>query len=143
MESSGVVFVKGHVLLPQTRSFCTNFLSYIVVTKCVVTKCAGGRLVERASQFVVAFWHQVTMDLHLADYSRTDPAGHEVMAPTNPGPCYTSRAFAMTHLAMHDAFVGISGDAQTYLTFSDAVRPGAVRGAAITCLFTLELFHGA
>ena len=85
------------------------------------------RIIERGSQFMVAFWHQIALDLQLADYSRTGGNGEEVMAPENPGPCYTSRALAITHMAMYDAFVAISGDAPTYLTYNSTELPEPVQ----------------
>jgi hypothetical protein len=34
------------------------------------------------------------------------------------GPAYTTRAFAMVHIAMYDAFVGFTGDGETYYSYS-------------------------
>lgn len=76
-------------------------------------------MVEQAAQFLIAYWHGIILDTHLGDYSRTDPEGNEAMSPENPGPCYTSRAFAMAHIAMYDAYVGVTGEGNTYLDYKE------------------------
>ena len=92
-------------------------------------ECDYAADIERAAQFAVAFWHQLVLDLQLADYSRTNAAGDELSAPENPGPCYSSRAMAMVHLAMYDAYVGVTGDADTYITtYSPGDLPTGVAG---------------
>ena len=100
----------------------------------LATLCLGAAvsIIERGAQCIVAFWHQIALDLQLADYSRTEDSGQEVMAPENPGPCYTSRAFAITHLAMYDAYVGITGDDSTYLTYNDTEVPDTVQPGAVS-----------
>lgn len=105
--------------------------------QCLLSESSAvGKRVERGSQFVIAFWHQIALDLHLADYSRTGPDGKEVMAPENPGPCYTSRSFAMTHVVMYDAYVGVTGEAATRLSYNKAdlpkIKPGA-ESASLVC----------
>lgn len=96
-------------------------------------KYSGVNEVQRGSQFIIAFWHQLVLDLQLADYSRVNSDGVEdtIIDPENPGPCYASRAMAMVHLAMYDAFVGVTGDAATYLLYADADLPPAIPGAAL------------
>ena len=74
-------------------------------------------------KFIIGFWHQVILDLQLADYSRTNDAGSEIMAPENPGPCYSSRAFAIAHLVMYDAYVGVTEEGATYLEYNQADLP--------------------
>jgi hypothetical protein len=86
---------------------------------------------QRGAQFILAFWHQLVLDLQLADYSRVGANGQEVRAPENPGPAYASRALAIAHLAMYDAYVGVTGEGPTYLRYRNrrlympAVIPGA------------------
>lgn len=58
------------------------------------------------------------------------------MAPENPGPCYTSRAFAMTHIALYDAYVGITGEGATYHEYSaeELAAIGDIPGV-FACIF--------
>jgi hypothetical protein len=107
-------------------------------TELILVVFAEIGLVERASQFVVGYWHSVILSLHLFDYSRTDANGKELMAPLNPGPCYTARAFAMGHLAMYDAYVGISQDAVTYLSYSEADIPAEIPGTLLPPLMSCD-----
>lgn len=60
--------------------------------------------------------HQRVIQVHVDDYSRTNAAG-DVRPPVVDGPVFVSRAFAMVHIAMYDAFVGIGGNARTYLRY--------------------------
>lgn len=80
------------------------------------------------AQFIIAFWHQLILDLQLADYSRVDENETEVTAPENPGPCYSSRAMAIAHLAMYDAYVGVTGEGRTYLEYSKRELPTGIDG---------------
>ena len=93
---------------------------------------AGVDAVQRGVQFIIAFWHQVILEMQLRDYSRRGPDGNEadpdVLPPENPGPCYASRAMAIAHLAMYDAYVGVTGDGMTYQTFAPSQLPPPVPG---------------
>jgi hypothetical protein len=95
------------------------------------TTCAGSNRVERGAQFIIAFWHQLVLDLQLADYSRVGVDGKEVRAPENPGPAYASRALAIAHLAMYDAYVGVTRDDETYLKYKRAYLPVGIPGALL------------
>ena len=57
----------------------------------------------------------------------------EVVSPNVEGPAYATRAIAMCHLAVYDAYVGISKDAATYLTYPGlpTVRKSAHQYAAV------------
>jgi hypothetical protein len=92
------------------------------------TESAGVDEIERGAQYLIAFWHQVIQDLHLADYSRVGPDGKEVMAPEHPGPTYAARCLAIAHLVLYDAYVGVMGNASTYLTYSPADLPIGIPG---------------
>ena len=94
---------------------------------------------ERGAQLVIAFWHQLVLDLQLADYSRVNDEGDEISNPENPGPCYSSRAMAMTHLAMYDAYVGVTQEAETYLTY--AQLPPQPPGTSTTNLPSWSHYH--
>jgi hypothetical protein len=96
--------------------------------------CAGADRAERGAQFIIAFWHQLVLDLQLADYSRVGADGNEVRAPENPGPAYASRALAIAHLAMYDAYVGVTRDAATYLTYKRVYLPVGIPGALLPLL---------
>jgi hypothetical protein len=88
---------------------------------------------ERGAQFLIAFWHQVVQDLQLADYSRSVD-GVEVRAPENPGPAYAARALAIAHIALYDAYVGVTGEAATYLKYAPADLPVGIPGARLSLL---------
>jgi hypothetical protein len=96
---------------------------------------AGADEEERDAQFLIAFWHQVVQDIHLADYSRF--VDNKVEAPTFPGPVYDARALAIVYLAMYDAYVGVTGDAATYLKYSPADLPTGIPGALFSLLSPL------
>ena len=89
----------------------------------------------------ITFGHDLVIRAHVDDYSRTDANG-DVVAPLVDGPVYTARAFAMVHLAMYDAFVGIGREDATYLSYdalpevdggahSDPRLPGGLRAPAL------------
>ena len=89
----------------------------------------------------ILHWNQVALDAARIDFSTDDPTKNPM--PQQGGPTRTSRALAMIHIAMHDAFVGASGGGM-YLAGSlpapmpiDAAR-AAVSAAA--CLTLIDLF---
>ncbi len=55
----------------------------------------------------ILHWNQVALDAARIDFSTDDPTKNSM--PQQGGPTRTSRALAMIHIAMHDAFVGASG----------------------------------
>lgn len=81
----------------------------------------------------ILFWNKIALDVEREDFSTPDASVDPT--PEQGGPTRTSRAFAIVHLAMHDAFVGGTG-ASTYLTYAPAPAPplaiGAQRAAAAT-----------
>ena len=88
----------------------------------------------------ILYWNQVALDAAKEDYSTADPVKDP---PQQRGPTLTSRALAIVHLAMYDAYVGITGG-PTYLSY--ATTPGtnhltaaqtAVAAAAYLTLQTL------
>jgi hypothetical protein len=94
----------------------------------------------------ILFWNQVALDAGKTDFSLPDPRPAD-MVPQQPGPTYASRALAIVHLAMYDAFVGIRGGAATYLDYSAEVPPGtntlaAARAAvaAAACLTLIAMY---
>lgn len=95
----------------------------------------------------ILYWNGVTLEVHRRDFS-----GDRVL-PEVQGPTATSRAFAMIHLAMRDAWIGsVSPQGQPYLTparvpdgspfpnapAANTSREAAVAGAAVRVL--KELF---
>ena len=69
----------------------------------------------------IKFWHAVALKAQLEDYS------HQGVRPQQDGPCYTSRMSAMVHLAIYDAYVGVSREASTYLEYQSL--PGGSKNA--------------
>jgi hypothetical protein len=77
----------------------------------------------------ILFWNQVALDAGKNDFSLPDPRPAD-MVPQQPGPTYASRALAIVHLAMYDAFVGVRGGGATYLNYSTEVPSGTTTVAA-------------
>src|SRR3990172_7719256 len=68
----------------------------------------------------ILFWNDVALEAAKTDYSTPDPSVDPT--PQQPGPTAASRAFAIVHVAMYDAYVGVRGG-DTYLTYSTADKP--------------------
>ena len=90
----------------------------------------------------ILFWNQVALDASKADFSSPTPADDP--APQQPGPTYSSRALAIVHLAMYDAYAAITGSA-TYLTYGTvpgiSTLPAAQAAvAAAACLTLVAMF---
>ena len=95
----------------------------------------------------ILFWNRVTLDANRNDFSR--PGG---APPEQGGPTLSSRALAIIHLAMHDAWFAISGGtgvpgwAAPYLALPAGARgtdaAAAVAGAAYTTLKALFKSQG-
>ena len=68
----------------------------------------------------ILFWNDVALEAAKTDYSTPDPSVDPT--PQQPGPTAASRAFAIVHVAMYDAYVGVRGG-DTYLTYSAADKP--------------------
>lgn len=66
---------------------------------------------------VLTYWHDVALKTHQRDYSKR-ALGRADERPTQPGPAYSARAMTMVHLAMYDAYTGITGEGTTYLTYT-------------------------
>jgi hypothetical protein len=81
-----------------------------------------GALDEAVMMAGVRFWHDVASETSLLDYSRT------TMDPEQPVITYASRAQAMVHIAIYDAYVGITKSDATYYDYSlPPVPPGTCR----------------
>ena len=92
----------------------------------------------------ILFWNDVCLAANKKDFSTEKPEMSP--DPEQGGPTRTSRAFAIVHLAMYDAYVGIDGG-DTYLTYTPAEKPvatsiGAARAAvaAAACQTLIALF---
>lgn len=93
----------------------------------------------------ILFWNQVALDAGKTDFTTPDPA--TAPSPQQPGPTYASRAMAIVHLAMHDAYVGVAGGGTpTYLDYAgqtpgttDPLAAQAAVGAA-ACLSLIAMF---
>ncbi|MEN9865631.1 MAG: hypothetical protein RL748_1221 [Pseudomonadota bacterium] len=68
----------------------------------------------------ILYWNKVSLDVTKVDFSSSDPAVNPT--PQQGGPTRTSRALAIVHLAMYDAWVGIQGGPK-YLTYSATEVP--------------------
>lgn len=95
----------------------------------------------------ILFWNQVALDAGKTDFSLPDPRPPGLV-PQQPGPTFASRALAIVHLAMYDAFVGIRGGGATYLDHGDETLPGThtlpaaqAAVAAAACLTLIALYH--
>jgi hypothetical protein len=95
----------------------------------------------------ILFWNQVALDAAKNDFSSPDPA--TLPKPQHPGPTYASRALAIVHLAMHDAYRGIKGTGsapRTYLNYAPAtpdtndLEAAQAAVAAAACLTLTKLF---
>jgi Vanadium chloroperoxidase N-terminal domain len=62
----------------------------------------------------ILFWNEVANDANKTDFL-SPPDMHQ-----QDGPTRTSRALAIVHIAMYDAYVGIVGGAGTYLNYAPA-----------------------
>jgi hypothetical protein len=78
---------------------------------------------------LVSIWHKNAINAHRNDYSREN--GPNIASPKVPGPGCTGRALAMVHLAIYDAYVGISREGKTYLTYD---RLPVVPGGTCPCM---------
>src|SRR5438132_8425863 len=90
---------------------------------------------EKLTMDSILFWNAVALEANRVSHS--DPDKRE-----QNGPTLSSRALAMVHLAMYDAYAGVENNATTfprYLTAPPPPPPGtshrdAVAGAAFTTL---------
>jgi Vanadium chloroperoxidase N-terminal domain len=76
---------------------------------------------------VIKYWHSAALDAQKEDYS------HEGKPPEQNGPCYTSRISALVHIAIYDAYVGITREGDLYHTY-DADPPCAEDKSAVLAL---------
>jgi len=101
----------------------------------------------------ILFWNQVALDACKADFSFPDPLPTPRPADTVPeqaGPTYASRALAIVHLAMYDAFTGANnatGARQTYLDYGSSLPAAGISltaaraaVAAAACLTLIGMF---
>jgi hypothetical protein len=87
---------------------------------------------------VILFWNEVAIDANKTDFSPTNPDEKIEQG----GPTRTSRALAIVHIAMYDAYIGIVGGA-TYLSYAPdmpktnallAAKAAATSAAALTLI---------
>jgi vanadium chloroperoxidase len=100
----------------------------------------------------ILFWNEVALEAHRRDFTFTDANGEDEtdaavdrqgLYPDHAGMPAASRIFAMVHLAVYDAWHGLSPTAGT--TYSDRREPppngasadAAVAGAAVAVLSSL------
>jgi hypothetical protein len=73
----------------------------------------------------ILHWNQIAIDANKTDFS--SPTANDRVMPQQGGPTRTSRALAIVHLAMYDAYVGVksgTGPGKTYLTYGAGEIPG-------------------
>ncbi len=93
----------------------------------------------------ILYWNQVALDVTKADFTTSDPAVNPT--PEQGGPTRTSRALAIVHLAMYDAWAGIQGGPK-YLTYSADEAPcmtndlpsAQIAVATAACMTMIALF---
>jgi hypothetical protein len=68
----------------------------------------------------ILFWNKVSLDAAKQDFSTDAPTAK--LDPEQPGPTRTSRALAIIHLAMYDAYAGVK-IGKTYLTYCATEKP--------------------
>ena len=97
----------------------------------------------------ILFWNEVVLEVHRRDFA-FDPGadGKAPLSPQQGGPTRTSRALAIAHIAMYDAWNGASATGKNYLNLragaallpavpAGAAPETAVAGAAAVALRTL------
>ncbi len=91
----------------------------------------------------ILYWNQIAIDANKTDFTTERPDVDP--QPQQGGPTRTSRALAIVHVAMYDAYVGITGGPK-YLAYTATEVPGvasviaaqaAVAAAACTTLTAL------
>lgn len=96
----------------------------------------------------ILYWNEVALEVHRRDFSFPQDGEGEVIGPQQGGPTRTSRALAIVHIAMYDAWNGAKATGHQYLggTGLPALPPAppagsspeaAVAGAATTTLKAL------
>ena len=100
-----------------TETPCADDVPLNTITDKEVRELDPGEA-DRVLRMIVQRSHDKAIDAHIQDYSRRDDATGRPLDPRVDGPCYTSRSLAMVHVAMYDAFAGISRNAATYLKHS-------------------------
>lgn len=95
----------------------------------------------------ILYWNQVSLDAAKEDFASPTPA--DLPNPQQPGPTYASRALAIVHLAMHDAYMGIkgTGSPKTYLNYAPTtpmttdLQAAQAAVAAAACLTLIAMFN--
>jgi hypothetical protein len=132
---------RGKTESADRRHFCSDDLACgvdvqsDVVTLCIKSCRSIRQITEESSMDAILRWNQIALDVEKEDFSTPDPAIDP--SPEQGGPTKASRALAIVHLAMYDAFVGPGATASTYLTYADPpppppTHPGTRRAAVAT-----------
>ena len=102
----------------------------------------------------ILFWNEVALEVHRRDFAFDPGADGKPQTPQQGGPTRTSRALAIVHIAMYDAWNGANATRNNYLGVhagAPALPPllpgaspdSAVAGAAATALRSLFPRQGA
>ena len=70
------------------------------------------RLYNQVTSIGASHWHQVALTVAVRDY--TVLPGQSSPRTQQPGPCYATRAQAIVHIAMYNAFAGVDGSGEVY-----------------------------
>lgn len=91
---------------------------------------------------IASYWNDVVNDLNASDHTGDPPPGD------NAGPTRTSRAGAIAHLALHDAYFAVAGGQPAYMAGLPPVpagshsAPAAASAACYTALRSIYPSHG-
>jgi Vanadium chloroperoxidase N-terminal domain len=100
------------------------------ISKCfpLIQKQKKGKICMMPTDDSILFWNEVVLDATKEDFSSANP-------PEQGGPTRTSRALAIVHLAMYDAYFGILGSS-TYLNYAPEAPKTNTLEAAKTAVAT-------
>jgi hypothetical protein len=93
----------------------------------------------------ILHWNDIALSAVKADFSTS--TSQDNPSPEQGGPTRTSRALAIIHLAMFDAYFGVKGGSATYLSYNPSEKPGTTDHqaaqaavAATACLTLITLY---
>ena len=79
----------------------------------------------------ILYWNEVALEVHRRDFSFALDANGKEIGPQHGGPTRTSRALAIVHCAMYDAWNGSSGTANSYLSSKGVTPPAVISGSSV------------
>ena len=79
----------------------------------------------------ILYWNEVALEVHRRDFSFALDANGKEIGPQHGGPTRTSRALAIVHCAMYDAWNGASSTPNSYLSSKGVTPPAVIPGSSI------------